>query len=77
MHVEKWNRAIKFLADRGHKTVPSDGDHVIVDERSYLFGDVHELPERWYPHDWIKSENAYLAALLGEPKPPSRTVNLR
>ena len=67
MH-EKWNRAIKFLEDRGHKIGPSDGEHVIVDERSYLIGEVHELAERKYRGDWIKSEKAYLAALLGKPK---------
>jgi len=57
MH-EKWNRAIQFLKDRGHTIGPWDGDHVSVDERSYLIGEVHEL---------IKSENAYLAGLIGKP----------
>lgn len=66
MH-EKWNRAIKFLKDRGHKIGPSDGDHVIVDGRFYLIVEVHELAERKYPEDWIKSENAYLAGLIGKP----------
>ena len=66
MH-EKWNRAIKFIKDREHTIGPYDGDHVIVDERSYSIGEVHQIPEAKYREDWIKSENAYLAGLIGKP----------
>lgn len=67
MH-EKWNRAIKIFEDKGQKISPSDGDHVIVDGTPYPIGEVHEFAKRRYSEDWIESENAYLAALLGRPK---------
>lgn len=67
-YIEKWDRALRFLVEKGHHIGTTDGHTIIVDGTSCRIADLPDLAGKRHHDDWVASETAFFEGLLGPPR---------